>query len=141
MNRAFFLAATLLTVLLPIIALAVTAQSDLTTTVTSSHGGGSGLLPADRNASANWSSAGMLSVGGIPNRTTVCATVSPLKSGTNDTPNIQNAITACPLGQVVRLGAGTFPIAEGPYVALNKGITLRGDGPGVTILQRTNGAR
>jgi hypothetical protein len=141
MNRAFFLAATLLTVLLPIIALAVTAQSDLATTVTSSHGGGSGLLPADRNASANWSSAGMLSVGGIPNRTTACATVSPLGSGKSDTTNIQNAVNACPLGQVVQLAAGTFTIAEGSYVALNKGITLRGAGPGITILQRTDGAK
>jgi hypothetical protein len=78
MNRALFVGATLLTVLLPIIALAVTVQSDLAITVTSSHGGGSSLLPADRNASANWSTAGMLSVGGIPNRTTACPTVSPL---------------------------------------------------------------
>ena len=38
------------------------------------------------------------------------------------------------------LGAGTFTIAEGNYVLLNKGITLRGAGPGQTILQRTNGA-
>jgi hypothetical protein len=141
MNRAFFLAATLLTVLLPIIALAVTVQSDLAITVTSSHGGGSSLLPADRNASLNWSSAGMLSVGGIPNRTTACATVSPLGSGRSDTTNIQNAVNACPLGQVVQLAAGTFTIAEGSYVALNKGITLRGAGPGVTTLQRTNGAK
>jgi polygalacturonase len=82
----------------------------------------------------------MLSVGGIPGRTRVRATVSPLGSGTDDTPNIQNAINACPLGQVVQLAAGTFTIADGNYVALNKGITLRGAGPGVTILQRTNGA-
>ena len=82
----------------------------------------------------------MLSVGGIPNRTTVCATVNPLGSAKDDTTNIQNAIAACPLGQVVQLGAGTFTIAEGNYVLLNKGITLRGAWPGVTILQRTNGA-
>ena len=50
------------------------------------------------------------------------------------TSNIQNAIAACPLGQVVQLGAGTFTIAEGHYVLLNKGITLRGAGPGSTIL-------
>jgi hypothetical protein len=141
MNRAFFLAATLLTVPLPMIALAVTVQSDLAITVTSSHGGGSSLLPADRNASSNWSTAGMLSVGGIPNRTTACATVSPLGSGKSDTTNIQNAVNACPLGQVVQLAAGTFTIAEGSYVALNKGITLRGAGPGITILQRTDGAK
>jgi hypothetical protein len=139
MKCAFF--AAFAAALLPIIASAATVRNNLSITLPSSQSGGSSLLPADRNASANWSSAGMLSVGGIPNRTTVCATVSPLKSGTNDTTNIQNAINACPLGQVVRLGAGTFTIAEGTYVALNKGITLRGEGPGVTILQRTNGAR
>jgi hypothetical protein len=36
---------------------------------------------------------------------------------------------------------GIFTIAEGNYVLLNKGITLRGAGAGVTTLQRTNGAR
>jgi len=99
------------------------------------------LLPPDRDASANWKMAGMLSVGGIPNRTTVCATVSPKGGGADDTANIQNAINACPAGQVVNLSAGIFTIAEGNYVALNKGITLRGAGPGVTTLQRTNGAK
>jgi hypothetical protein len=103
--------------------------------------GATGLLPPDRNASANWSSAGMLSVGGIPTRTTVCATVNPLGSAKDDTANIQNAIAACPPGQVVQLAAGAFTIAEGNFVLLNKGITLSGAGPGVTILQRTNGAQ
>jgi len=83
----------------------------------------------------------MLSVGGIPTRTTVCATVKPLGPARDDTTNIQNAIAACPLGEVVMLGVGTFTIAEGNYVLLNKGITLRGAGPGATILQRTNGAK
>jgi hypothetical protein len=41
---------------------------------------------------------------------------------------------------VVSLAAGTFTIAESHYVMLNKGIALRGAGPGVTTLQRTNGA-
>ena len=96
------------------------------------------ILPSANDASANWKMAGMQSVGGIPNRTTVCATVNPLGSAQDDTTNIQNAIAACPLGQVVQLGVGTFTIAEGNYVLLNKGITLRGSGD--TILQRTNGA-
>ncbi len=42
---------------------------------------------------------------------------------------------------MVSLAAGTFTIAEGKYVLVNKGITLRGAGPGVTILHRTDGAR
>jgi hypothetical protein len=100
----------------------------------------SGFLSADRNASANWQMAGMLSVGGIPSRTTVCATVRPLGSNQDDTTNIQNAISSCVPGQVVSLAAGTFTIAEGNYVRINNGVTLRGAGPGVTILQRTGGA-
>ncbi len=98
------------------------------------------ILPSDRDASANWKKAGLLSVGGIPNRTMVCATVNPLGGGKDDTRNIQNAILACPLGQVVQLSAGTFTIAEGNNVVLDRGITLRGAGAGSTLLTRTNGA-
>jgi hypothetical protein len=98
------------------------------------------ILPTARNASANWKMAGMLSVGGIPTRTSVCATLSPLGSDVDDTTQIDNAITACPLGEAVLLRAGTFTIAEGSYIALNKGVTLRGSGPGTTILTRTDGA-
>jgi hypothetical protein len=101
---------------------------------------GSSLLPPDRNASANWSMAGMLSVGGIPNRTTLCTTVSPHGGGQDDTANIQAAINSCPIGEVVALTAGKFTVAEGNYVLVNRGITLRGAGPGNTILQRTGGA-
>jgi hypothetical protein len=139
MRCAFFLAATVLTVQPPVVALAATAQSNIAMTSPASLGGG--ILPADRDASANWQMAGMLSVGGIPNRTTVCATVSPLGGGKDDTANIQKAIEACPLGQVVLLSAGAFTVGEGKYVLVNKGITLRGAGPGVTILHRTDGAR
>jgi hypothetical protein len=123
--RYAFLAAMLLTALPPAIGLAADDP----------------ILPSDRDASANWRVAGMLSVGGIPNRTTVCARVSPRGSGQDDTTNIQSAVNACPLGQVVSLAAGTFTIAEGKYVLVNKGITLRGAGPGITILNRTDGAR
>ena len=117
----------------------------------------SGLLPSDRDASANWKMAGLQSVGGIPNRTTVCATVSP--SGGDDTSNIQTAVNNCPSGQVVLLSVGTFTIGEGKYVTVNKSITVRGSGPcagasGVgsapypaspsmtncTLIQRTGGA-
>jgi hypothetical protein len=104
-------------------------------------GAAQAVLPSDRDASANWRMAGMVSVGGIPYRTTVCATVHPLGGGKDDTTNIQNAINACPIGQVVELAAGTFTIAEGNYVLVNKAVTLRGAGAGSTILQRTNGAQ
>src|SRR5208282_4723650 len=77
-------------------------------------GGSGGVLPSDRDASANWKMAGMLSVGGIPNRTTQCGpTVNPRGGGLDDTANIQAAIEACPTGQVVQLGAGTFTVGSG----------------------------
>ena len=100
----------------------------------------SSILPPDRSATANWRTAGMLSVGGIPIRTAVCRIVRPLGGGNDDTTNIQNAINACPAGQVVELAAGTFTIAEGNYVLVNKAVTVRGAGAGSTILQRTDGA-
>ena len=106
---------------------------------TSSTDPASGLLPTARDVWANWKMAGMLSAGGIPTRTTVCATVNPRGSGLDDTANIQNVINACPAGQVVSLAAGTFTISEGSFILLNKGITLRGANPGSTIIQRTNG--
>src|SRR5579872_502909 len=37
-----------------------------------------GVLPPYDDVHTNWANAGMRSVGGIPQRTTVCATVSPL---------------------------------------------------------------
>lgn len=99
-----------------------------------------GILPADRDASANWQMAGLLSVGGIPNRTTVYTTISPIGGGADDTSNIQTALNNCPLGQVVALSAGTFTIVEGKYLGINVGITLRGAGATATILNRVNGA-
>jgi hypothetical protein len=98
-------------------------------------------LPADRDASANWRMAGLLSVGGIPFRNKVCATLSPLGNGQDDTPQIQRAVDSCPDAQVVSLSAGTFTIAEGSYILLHKSVTVRGAGAGVTILTRTNGAQ
>src|SRR5262245_12296647 len=52
--------------------------------------------------------------GGIPDRTTICATVTAppynaVGNGiTNDAPAIQSAINACPPGQVVFIPAGTY---------------------------------
>lgn len=141
MKRTFFVAATLFTALPPAIVLAATVQNNLAITVTPPPSqGGSGLLPADRDANANWRMAGLLSVGGIPNRMTVCATVKP-SGGTDDTPNIQAAINSCSAGQVVSLTAGTFTINEGSTIQLNKAVTLRGAGPTATFLNRTNGAQ
>jgi hypothetical protein len=89
----------------------------------------SGLLPSDRDAYANWAMAGLQSVGGIPNRTTVCATVTPTGTDPADVNAIQAAVNACPVGEVVSLAAGTFLIQDGNFVFLNKGVTIRGAGP------------
>jgi hypothetical protein len=78
-----------------------------------------------------------MSVGGIPNRTTVCATLSP--SGQDDSAGIQAALDKCPAQGVVQLRAGTFIINQ-QYLLIHSSITLRGAGPGATILSKTNGA-
>ena len=105
--------------------------ADATTTDAGAEGGPvtTGSLPSYDDAHLNWANAGLLSVGGIPNRTTVCATVNPLGAGKDDFTNIQNAIDACPVGQVVELGAGAFSVklADLP-IKISKGIVLRGTG-------------
>jgi hypothetical protein len=98
----------------------------------------SSLLPTDRGT--RWQ-PGMMGAGGIPARATICSSLSPGGGTTDDTARIQAAINVCPSGQVVRLSAGTFLINDGHYLRLNKGITLRGAGPGKTILAKTNGAK
>lgn len=97
-----------------------------------------GFLPADRLT--EWK-PGMMAVSGIPARATICATLSPGGGTVDDTARIQAAINACPVGQVVQLSAGTFLVNDGHYVRINKAITLRGAGPGQTVLAKTNGAK
>ena len=70
----------------------------------------------------------------------------PARAGKDDTGNIQEAIEACPLGQVVLLSPGAFTVGEGRYVLLNRGVTLRGAGPCAgaatcTLMQRTDGCK
>ena len=94
------------------------------------------ILPADRLTT--WSPG---VTGGIPVRTTVCATVlaSTYGNGANEASGgIQAAINACPVGRVVQLSAGVFKLNN--LVTINKGITLRGAGSLATTLQKTNGA-
>src|ERR1700688_3683606 len=95
---------------------------------------GQTIIPADRNFAWN---PGMMSKGGIPSRTTVCATLSP--SGGDDSTAIQAALDSCPANQVVMLNAGTFTVNQS-YLLIHSSITLRGSGAGVTILKKTNGA-
>jgi hypothetical protein len=84
---------------------------------------------------------GMMGVGGIPARSTVCATVTPAGGDRDDAARIQGAINKCAAGQVVQLAAGTFLINAGNFLLINKGITLRGSGPGRTTLAKTDGAK
>jgi hypothetical protein len=93
------------------------------------------VLPAENNVSTNWQNAGLLSVGGIPNRTTVCATLNPIGGGSDDASAIQTAINSCPVGEVVMLGSSscapncafTVHMVDLPLL-IQKGIVLRGYG-------------
>jgi hypothetical protein len=92
------------------------------------------LLPADRLVAWN---PGLMSVGGIPNRTTIYKTLSP--SGGDDSAAIQAALNSAPAGQVVMLNPGTFVVNN--FLLIHRPITLRGSGAGVTRLVKTNGAK
>lgn len=99
------------------------------------------MIPADRNFAWN---PGMMSKGGasgagIPNRTTINATLTP--NGTEDTTQVQAVLDACTPGQVVLLSAGTFKFSatQTPLI-MSRAITLRGSGAGVTILQKVGAA-
>jgi len=92
------------------------------------------ILPPERRTT--WSPG---IPGGIPARTTVCATInaSTYGNGLSDaTLGIQAAIDACPDGQVVQLSAGDFKV-DGSYpITIDKGIVLRGAGPSATKLKK-----
>src|SRR2546423_3833200 len=75
-----------------------------------------------------------LGADGLPQRTMVCATLSP-----GD--DVQAAIDACPEGQVVQLAAGTFTVAS--TITLTRGVVVRGAGsqgaPSGTTITKTGG--
>ena len=98
------------------------------------------LLPAtaiagiiDPSRSTDWTQAGVL--GGIPIRTTICATLNPGATATQ----ITEAISACPSGQVVFLNAGTYNLSAGIVFDNKSNVTLRGAGPDQTFLIFTGG--
>jgi hypothetical protein len=84
----------------------------------------SGIVDPAR--AVDWSNTGI--TGGIPSRTTVCATLNPGATAAA----IDAAITACPVGQVVFLNAGTYNLTAG--INLRSNVTLRGDGADKTKL-------
>src|SRR5262245_18839752 len=69
--------------------------------------------------SIDWTKAGV--TGGIPNRSTVCATLSPGAT----VAQVNSAISSCPANQVVKLNAGTFTLAGGIDFAGKSNVTLR----------------
>src|SRR6185503_2731771 len=93
-------------------------------------------LPADR--ATVWK-PGVTYNGGIPTNRTQCgATLSP--SGGNDLSQINAAISACTAGHYVLLGPGTFTITGASQsISITKSnITLRGSGPGITTVTRSD---
>jgi hypothetical protein len=88
----------------------------------------SGIIPVNHGG-IDWTQAGI--PGGIPARATICSTLAAGASNAT----IQNALNACPSGQVVKLGAGTFTISSSLNIPSN--VTLRGNGPQSTILNAT----
>ena len=82
----------------------------------------------DPSRRIDWSQAGI--PGGIPNRQTICATLSPGATASQ----INSAIAACPANQVVFLNAGTYNLSSGLNIQNKSNITLRGAGPDRTLL-------
>lgn len=93
------------------------------------------VLPADRNT--EWSFAGMLTKSGIPSASWPICNATPLAprgGGKDDSGAINSLIRGCKVGSVAQLAAGTFTLGRGTYISLNKGVVLRGQGAGVTIV-------
>jgi hypothetical protein len=93
------------------------------------------LLPADR--CIDWSMAGI--PGGIPGRTVIYKTINAALYGDGSadaTQAIQAAIDSCPDNQVVFLPAGRYKTSQ--TIHLYDRRTLRGAGPGKTILRFEN---
>jgi len=108
--------------LLPVILLSISSYAQLW----------SGILAPSR--AVDWSQVGI--PGGIPNRTTICATLGPGVSAAQ----INAAIASCPRGQVVYLKAGTYHLSAGIDFANHSNVTLRGAGPTQTILVFSGGS-
>src|SRR4051812_40805628 len=82
----------------------------------------------------DWSAAGV--PGGIPVRTSICATLTPGVTATQ----INNAIAFCQSGGVVALVAGRYNLSTGIVFNNKSNVTLRGAGPDQTFLVFTAGS-
>lgn len=76
----------------------------------------------------DWTHVGVS--GGIPTRSTACASLTSSATATA----INAAIAACPSGQVVQLAAGTYSLDDGLRFLSVSGVTLRGAGADQTFL-------
>lgn len=128
------------------------AQKTGSTTIS---GGPAGLLmPAVVNVSTNWQNAGLITLGGIPTRSQCGATVPSTglvpPQANDDSDKINAAVSSCPTGQKVVLGASTTVAANvtisGNTMTVNSGgagaaVTwgVRGTNiqPGATIISGT----
>jgi hypothetical protein len=93
------------------------------------------IIPPERRI--DWSYAGI--PGGIPERTQICVIIDSAVYGnaTKDaTEVIQTALENCPAGQVVYLPPGVYIISD--TIHLGDYDTLRGAGPGITILKHND---
>src|SRR5262249_38328735 len=78
----------------------------------------------------DWSVAGV--PGGIPNRTTLCATVTSASQ-------LQSAVDNCGDGQVVHVVAGTYTLTGTVVNSGRPGVVIGGAGPGKTIFKVSTG--
>ena len=86
----------------------------------------------DSSRATQWSTAG--ASGGIPNRTTACATLSPGATVSQ----INSAIANCPNGQYVFLSEGTYNLGGGMITIGKSNVTVRGAGADRTKLVFSN---
>ncbi len=96
-----------------------------------------GILPDSRMY--DWAPGVNVGVpGGIPTRSVLCATLDAATYGTgavDASGAILSAIASCPAGQVVFLPAGTYRLDKSIDRATASNVTIRGAGPGKTILK------
>ena len=95
----------------------------------------SGII--DPSRAVNWSTAGVS--GGIPNRTTICATLGTAGQASSfvqsvTAAQINSALSSCPANQVVLLNAGTYNLSSGILINGVSNVTLRGAGADQTLL-------
>jgi len=82
-------------------------------------------IPSSRlPATGTWQASGI--PGGIPVRNTIYTTITTTGDATDRTAEIESALSACPNGEVVLLGPGTFRCNGQIDIPFGKQITLRG---------------